>query len=295
MSNSITILAPAKINVFLNVLAKRDDEYHDIESIMQTVGIFDRLIVTKNETDGDGSVISVDCDDASLCGESNIVYRAAEAFFERCKIEKYNVEFYISKRIPKMSGLGGGSSDAAAAIIALNELYATGFSIAEMCEIGAVVGSDVPFLIKKGTCFVGGRGEIIESCTPMPECVITIAVPNDVAVSTKDAYAMIDLIDETAKIDDMKSALLECSLEKIGEKMFNKFERVLPPDSKIFEIKKKLTDAGSRAVLMSGSGSAVFALFDNVQSAKAAAESLEDAAETFVCAPVRRAYSYIEK
>ena len=295
MSESITILAPAKINIFLNVLSKRDDGYHEIESILQTVGIFDRLNITKNEPDGDEKIISVSCDDATLCGENNIVYRAAETFFEHSRIEKFNVGFYISKRIPKMSGLGGGSSDAAAAMIALNELYGTEFSIAEMCEMGAKVGSDVPFLIKKGTCFVGGKGDVIESCTPMPDCVIAIAVPKDTKISTPEAYGLIDGVDVSASIDGMKNALIDCSIEKIGENIFNKFEYIQPQNSKIFDIKRKLAAQGSPAVLMSGSGSAVFALFDNAQSAKKAAESLEDDAETFVCAPVRRAYSYIEK
>ncbi|MBO4428654.1 MAG: 4-(cytidine 5'-diphospho)-2-C-methyl-D-erythritol kinase [Clostridia bacterium] len=294
MSEKLTILAPAKINVFLDVLSNRPDGYHDISSVMQTVGIFDRIDVTKNDPDGDEKTIFVKCDDAEIDGENNIVYRAAETFFAKRAAEKYAVSFEISKRIPKMAGLGGGSSDAAAALIALNELYGAEMPLPELAEVAASVGSDVPFLIYKGTCVVGGRGEIVESCTPMPDCVIAIAVPERVSVSTPEAYKKIDAVDKSAPIGDMTEALLSCSIEKIGKSMFNKFEYVQPDDSKIFEIKKKFVSLGSPAVMMSGSGSAVFALFDNVQAAKNAADALSDEAETFVCAPVGRTYPYIE-
>ena len=295
MSEKLTILAPAKINLYLNVLSKRPDGYHDIESVMQTVGIFDRLNVERRDPEGEEKTITVVCDDDELDGENNIVYSAAKSFFEHCGTENFNVYFEISKRIPKMAGLGGGSSDAAAAIIALNELYETGFSIIEMCAIGAKVGSDVPFLIKKGTCLITGVGDVIESCTPMPECIVVIAVPNDARVSTAKAYELVDGVDKTSSTDGIKSALLDCSVKEIGESMFNKFEFILPDDSKILEIKKKFASLGSPAVMMSGSGSAVFALFESVPKAKDAADALSDEAETFVCAPVRRAYGYIEK
>lgn len=295
MQKKLTILAPAKINLFLDVIGKRADGYHDISSVMQTVGIFDRVTLTVSDEEDGKRNISVECDGDAPSGEENTVYRAAEKFFEAAKIESYDVSFEIEKRIPQKAGLGGGSSDAAAALIALNEIFKTDMTLETLCLIGAKVGGDVPYCVKKGTCVVGGIGDELHSCTPMPDCVIVVAKPSGEGVSTAEAYSKIDAIDASGDMEKMTLALAECSLSKIGESMFNKFERVIPENSEIFPIKQKLASSGSPAVLMTGSGSAVFALFEKVAAAKRAAEELSEIAETFVCRPVRRDYRFIER
>lgn len=294
MQKKLTILAPAKINLFLDVLGKRENGYHDILSVMQTVGIFDRVTITAFDAEDCERKIEVDADGDAPDGEDNTVYRAAEQFFKSAGIEDFSVSFKIEKRIPQKAGLGGGSSDAAAAIIGLDELYGTEMTLEQMLTVAAAVGSDVPYCVKKGTCVVSGTGDVIQSCTPMPECVIVVAKMNGDGVSTGEAYSLIDEVTDTAPIEKMIDALTECSIEKIGKSMFNKFERVTPEETGVFMLKEKLASLGSPAVMMTGSGSAVFALFDSVPSAKKAAEALSDIAETFVCRPVRRAYRFIE-
>lgn len=294
MQKKLTILAPAKINLFLDVLGKRDDGYHDILSVMQTIGIFDRIRLSAFDTAVGERRIEIVCDGGAPEGESNTVYRAAEQFFTASGIDEFAVKFDIEKRIPQKAGLGGGSSDAAAAIIALNDMFGTDLTLEQMFKIGSAVGSDVPYCIKKGTCIVSGVGDVLKSCTPMPECVVVVAKMNGEGVSTADAYRLVDGVSDTAPMEKLIDALTECSLEKIGKSMFNKFERVTPDKTGVFELKQKLAECGSPAVMMTGSGCAVFALFDNVPSAKRAAEALSDIAETFVCRPVRRAYRFIE-
>ena len=281
----MTILAPAKINLFLDVLKKREDGYHDLSSIMQTIGLFDTVRITV--TGGSGTV-SVTCDENIPCGNENTAYAAAESFLEFSNRNDVDVNIDIEKKIPSCAGLGGGSSDAAVVIIALNKLLKTSFDTATLCEIGASVGSDVPYCVKRGTCIVSGRGEIVQSCTPMPDCAIVVAMPTSEKMSTAEAYAKIDEADASGNVDNLLSALAECSIEKMGGAMFNKFEHILPDGSDVFALKKTLASFGSPAVLMSGSGTAVYGLFENVSRAKDAAQAISEYAEAFICRPCRR-------
>lgn len=293
MSSEITILAPAKINVYLDVLSKREDGYHDIETLMQTVGLFDKINVKKNDAVNGERKIDVVCDGNIPGGEENLAYKAALAFFSEMGEESYNVSISIEKRIPAKAGLGGGSSDAAAVITALSRLYHADMPMEKLIEIGAVVGSDVPFLIRKGTCVCLGRGEIVEGCTPFPDCVIVIAVPTAERVSTAEAYAKIDGIQSSGSLEAARHALLDCSIESISREMYNKFEHIIPKDSKIAAVISKLSRLSNGAARMSGSGSAVFALFSDPHSAKEAADELSRECEVFVCRPVRSTYNYI--
>ena len=295
MQKKLTILAPAKINLFLDVLGKRENGYHDILSVMQTIGIFDRVTITSSDAPLGERFIDVRTDGGAPEGEENTVYRAAEQFFSSAGIDGFSVIFEIEKKIPQKAGLGGGSADAAAAIIGLNELFGTEMTLEQLRSVASAVGSDVPYCIKKGTCVVSGIGDVLESCTPMPECVIVVAKTHGEGISTAEAYRLVDSVFESAPMEKLISALSECSIEKIGKSMFNKFERVTPDSTGVFMLKEKLASAGSPAVMMTGSGSAVFALFENVGKAKRAAEELSDVAETFVCRPVRRDYRFIER
>lgn len=292
----ITILAPAKINLYLRVGDRREDGYHDIETVMQTVTLFDRLEVCKNEP-AEKSAIDVRCRDfMAPDGAGNIVFRAASAFFAAAGIEKYDVSFVIDKKIPAEAGLGGGSSDAAAAIIALDRLYETSMTAETMCKIGAGVGADVPFCIKKGTASAKGIGEIIESCAPMPDCAILVAIPEGSRIRTADAYEKIDLIRQAAPYTcaDMLEAMTSCDLERISSVLYNQFEKVTDPETGVPALMEAILATGALGVRMSGSGPAVFGLFRDLASARAAKDMLDAGINAFVCAPARRDYPYIE-
>lgn len=292
----ITILAPAKINLYLRVGDRREDGYHDIETVMQTVTLFDRLEVCKNEP-AEKSAIDVRCRDfMAPDGAGNIVFRAASAFFAAAGIEKYDVSFVIDKKIPAEAGLGGGSSDAAAAIIALDRLYETSMTAETMCNIGAGVGADVPFCIKKGTASAKGIGEIIESCAPMPDCAILVAIPEGSRIRTADAYEKIDLIQQAAPYTcaDMLEAMTSCDLERISFVLYNQFEKVTDPETGVPALMEAILATGALGVRMSGSGPAVFGLFRDLASARAAKDMLDAGINAFVCSPARRDYPYIE-
>ena len=292
----ITILAPAKINLYLRVGDRREDGYHDIETVMQTVTLFDRLEVCKNDP-AEKSAIDVRCRDfMAPDGAGNIVFRAASAFFSAAGIEKYDVSFVIDKKIPAEAGLGGGSSDAAAAIIALDRLYETSMTAETMCKIGAGVGADVPFCIKKGTASAKGIGEIIESCAPMPDCAILVAIPEGSRIRTADAYEKIDLIRQVAPYTcaDMLEAMTSCDLERISFVLYNQFEKVTDPETGVPALMEAILATGALGVRMSGSGPAVFGLFRDLASARAAKDMLAAGINAFVCSPARRDYPYIE-
>lgn len=281
----IILRAPAKINVYLGVTGKRPDGYHDIDSVMQTVGVCDIVKVCVSE-EPNAQSINVRCPGhTGLDGEGNIAYRAAKAFLNRAKIEKYEIDVEIEKVIPMEAGLGGGSSDAAAVILALNELYSAGFSVSELMEMGATVGADVPFLIHKGTAFVQGIGEKIVPCKNMPAATVLLAYPHTEKVSTGKAYKAIDDGGEftpTERFEEMKNAIEMSDTDMIAKAAYNIFETVLPEGSVVFEIKKAMLESGAEYSLMSGSGSAVFGVFLDTEKANKAAKALETLAKTFV-------------
>jgi 4-diphosphocytidyl-2-C-methyl-D-erythritol kinase len=293
----ISVLAPAKINLYLNVGARREDGYHDIETVMQTVSLFDRLEVTKREP-SEKSEIRLFCRNTKIpSDENNLVYRAAVAFFEEAKIEKYSVEFLLEKRIPSEAGLGGGSSDAAATILALDRLYHTAMSLETMCKIGVRLGADIPFCVKKGTVYATGVGEIMESAPPMPDCAFVIAVPKGKGISTGAAYKAIDALppDEKAvSFADFKKAVSACNLKAIADLLYNKFEAVTPEETGSARLREMLLETGALGARMSGSGTAVFAIYPHIGAARKAKEQMEEFAEVFVCEPARRDYPYIE-
>ena len=293
----ISVLAPAKINLYLNVGARREDGYHDIETVMQSVTLFDRIEITKN-TPSDKNDIRLFCRDKKIpSDENNLVYRAAVAFFEEAKIGKYNVEFLLEKRIPSEAGLGGGSSDAAATILALDRLYHTAMSLETMCKIGVRLGADIPFCVKKGTVYATGVGEIMESAPPMPDCAFVIAVPKGKGISTGVAYKAMDALapDENAvSFADFKKAVSACNLKAIADLLYNKFEAVTPESTGSEKLRKMLLETGAMGARMSGSGTAVFGIYPHIGAARKAKTELEDFAQIFVCEPARRDYPYIE-
>ena len=284
---TVTILAPAKINLYLNVAGKRPNGYHDIESVMQSISLFDTLTVTKNDPMGENKITLESHGISIPTGENNLICRAAKAFFEAQGMTSYDVAFAIEKKIPTEAGLGGGSADAAAAIIGLDRLYETKLSVEQMCEIGVTVGADVPFCIKKGTATAEGIGEILKSCPPMPDCAILIAMPAGSKISTAEAYRKIDSMENTphATLADVLEALRACDLEALARVLYNKFEAVTPEETGAASLREKMLSLGAVGARMSGSGPSVFGIFRTDAEAKRAADALENEARVFVCAP----------
>lgn len=284
-TKKITLAAPAKINVCLGVTGRRADGYHDIESVMQTVALADTVSLVLS-VGASGKEISVRCPGfEELDGEKNIAYRAAKAFFEHTGAEDYSVAIEIEKVIPTEAGLGGGSSDAAAVLLALNALTGADMPEAKLCAIGARVGADVPFLVRRGTALVSGIGEILTPCRALPDVAVLIAYPKSEKVSTGKAYAEIDArgkFSSHADFEKMKAAVEKGDLAAISAAGYNIFENVLPAGSAVFTLKEKMLAHGALMSLMSGSGSAVFGFFPCPACAENAAKALEDDAKTFI-------------
>lgn len=266
----LTVNAPAKINLFLDIIGRLDNGYHSLFMIMQSVGLSDTVTVAKSEKSG----IFLTCSDERLpSDESNIAYKAAAAFFKKTGISP-NVEIGIEKRIPFAAGLAGGSADAAAVIVGLNELYKTDLSQAELCKIGLSVGSDVPFCIVGGTCLSQNTGGVLSQLEPLKDCFIVLAKP-EAGVSTAEAYAAADST-YLYRPDSMRmlDACEKGDFEGICKYAGNVFEQVIEVADRV-EFKRIMRENGCSLCQMSGSGPTVFALFENRENAEKCAEELK--------------------
>ena len=277
------IKAYAKINLTLDVKNKREDGYHELATIMQTISLCDEVKVEK----ADEIIISCSNENVPL-GEKNIAYKAAKLFFETAKING-GAKIYIDKKIPMQAGMAGGSTDAAAVFVALNNIYEDRFTKEELCKMGAKIGADVPFCILGGTKAAYGIGEKLFDVPKMPFCNIVVVKP-DVNVNTGEAYGKIDaeLGALTHKTDEMLKALSEKNLEKIGKNLSNDFEAVSDFEDLVF-VKNEMKKYNAYGTLMSGSGSAIYGLFDEkTDDAKKCAEKLREkyGENVFVCVPV---------
>ncbi|MBQ1769558.1 MAG: 4-(cytidine 5'-diphospho)-2-C-methyl-D-erythritol kinase [Turicibacter sp.] len=253
----VTIKAPAKINLALDTLYKRKDNYHEVEMIMTTVDLADYITVTSLEKN---EIIIKSNEFTMPLNEKNLAYKAAKLFKEYFNIDK-GVEIYIKKRIPVAAGLAGGSSNAAATLKALKELWNVECTIDELAELGAKLGSDVPFCVYGGTALATGRGEIIQPIPSPPKCWVILIKPR-IGVSTKEIYEALDAKNvEHLDIEGMLQCINEKDYEGICNRLGNSLEEVtLERYPVVAEIKNKLVQFGADAVLMSGSGPTVFAL-----------------------------------
>ena len=277
----IKVLAPAKINLFLDILGRLENGFHSLFMVMQAVDLCDEITVSK----GEGG-ISLTCSDTRLPqDERNIAFKAAKAFFAETGIEP-NAVIAIEKKIPFEAGLAGGSADAAAVIVGLDALYETKLSKQKMCDIGLTVGSDVPFCIKGGTCIAQNRGEVLSRVKPLKDCFIVLAKPEK-GVSTAAAFAAAD----KAYIyhpDNLKM-LEACSngdFEGICKNAGNVFEQVIEVVERV-EIKETMRIHGALLYQMSGSGPTVFGIFEDEEKAKGCACELKKKfGAVFVTKPV---------
>ena len=278
----ITVDAPAKINLFLDIIGRLDNGYHSLFMVMQSVGLSDKVTLEKNDKNG----IALSCSDSRLpSDESNIAYKAAKAFFSHTGIEPC-VRIEIEKRIPFAAGLAGGSADAAAVIVGLDEMFKTNLSEHELCKIGLKVGSDVPFCIVGGTCLSQNTGGVLSALEPLKDCYIVLAKP-EAGVSTAEAYAAADNT-HLYRPDSMRmlDACEKGDFEGICKYAGNVFEQVIEVADRV-EFKRIMRSNGCSLCQMSGSGPTVFALFDDEGSANNCANELKEICpNVFVTAPV---------
>jgi len=264
--NKITLRSPAKINLCLSVLSKRPDGYHDVEMLMQMVGLFDEVTVSLG-----GPGISVICDSHAVpSGRENIAWKAA---FEMLTIsgKEVGLAIEIRKNIPVAAGLGGGSGNAAAVLVALNRLLGIGLDRDRLAEIGARIGMDVPFFFFGPTALARGRGEILTELTPVPQIPILLVNPG-FETSTAWVYKNINLR-LTKKGDCNKISRL--NIRNIASGLHNDLETVTAARHPVItRIKDALLDRGAVGALMSGSGPTVFGIFESAASCRAAADSL---------------------
>lgn len=285
-SNTITRKAYAKINLGLDVVRRRDDGYHEVKMIMQTIDLYDILTFSRIP---EGIVVTTDKEE--LPGdESNLVYKAAKLMIDRFGITQ-GVKIALSKKIPMAAGMAGGSTDAAAVFHGLNEMFALGLPEEELRGLGVRIGADVPYCIMGGTALAEGIGEILGRLPDMPACSILIAKP-DIDVSTKFVYENLhaDRLQAHPDIDGMAEAIRGNNLQGITSRMENVLETVTVKEYPVIAgIKDYMKRYGAVNALMSGSGPTVFGIFDTERKAEAAYAALEKeklAKHLFVTRPV---------
>lgn len=275
--NEITLLANAKLNLYLDITGKREDGYHLLETVMQSVDLCD-IITLKLQGNG----ISITCSDPEIpCDEKNICYTAARLFGNAVG-ENINALIHIEKRIPHGAGMGGGSADAAAVLTGLNRLFKDALSKERLMKLAAGLGADVPFCIEGGLKLCRGIGDELHNAEPLPERVYLAVMP-DFRCSTKEAYEQWD--SEPVKPHGMAEEFTR-SGEKFPEKIYNTFAE-LYNDRRISAVTEKLRSLGAEGSGLTGSGAAVFGVF---RDGKTAAQAARDFPNFFtaVCKPVKK-------
>lgn len=282
------IRAYAKINLGLDVLRRLPNGYHEVEMVMQSVGLWDELALERAE-----GGISITTDAAGLStGEDNLIYKAARLMFEKYGISS-GLRVRLQKNIPIAAGMAGGSTDAAAVMKGINHLFGLGLSPAQLMEDGVAIGADVPYCILGGTALAQGIGERLTPLPPLPPCHILIAKP-DISVSTKYVYQHLDAngIELHPDIGGMVQALRDGSLNGVLERMGNVLETVtVPAHPVIADLKARMRGLGAADSLMSGSGPTVFGIFreEDRAQAQAALEALGQeglASQVFLTTPM---------
>lgn len=275
--DKIQLKALAKINLGLDVLRRREDGYHEVKMIMQTIGLHDDLEIRKTKTPG----IQVKTNLYYLpTNENNLVYKAAKLLMDEFQIQD-GVSIQLKKRIPVAAGMAGGSSDGAAVLWGINQMYGLGLSMQALMERGVRLGADVPYCIQRGTALAEGIGEKLSVLPPMPKCTILIAKPG-ISVSTKFVYENLHANDlkpeQHPDVDSMIEAMRQKDLGLLCSRMGNVLETVtIPAYPVINEIKRTMMDNGAIGSMMSGSGPTVFGIFDSSAAAKQAVKAVRAA------------------
>ncbi|MCI8489835.1 MAG: 4-(cytidine 5'-diphospho)-2-C-methyl-D-erythritol kinase [Lachnospiraceae bacterium] len=272
--DTIHVKALAKVNLGLDVLRRREDGYHEVRMIMQTIHLYDQLKIEKTEESG----ISISANlDFLPTDENNLIYKAAKLLMDTCDIKK-GVAVELQKHIPVAAGMAGGSTDAAAVLYGMNELFSLGLKRRDLMELGVQIGADVPYCLMRGTALAEGIGEQLKSLPPMPKCPVLIARP-PIGVSTRFVYENLKLDRHTVhpNINAQLDALRRGNLKDVAKHMGNLLETVtIPAYPVIDEIKRCMMDCGAINAMMSGSGPTVFGLFKDMHTAKEAYETMRD-------------------
>lgn len=283
---SLKIKSYCKINLALLIKNKRKDNYHEINSIMQTISLFDTIKLKKNNK------LSCKINIKNIpTDEKNLAIKAANTFFNYIKTSK-KVKIIIKKKVPTQAGLGGGSSNAAFVLLGLNKLFKANLKKQTLLKLAEKIGADVPFFIYGGTAFVEGLGEIVKKIKPLKDFYIVLVKPN-FGVNTKKAYEKYDEL----KIKEKKSIekiILSISqgekIEEIAKNLFNDFEKVIK-NKIIFKIKNKMKNYGALCCNLTGSGSCVFAIFKDKTKAKKAKKLFKkEKFKTFLCKPIEKIF-----
>ena len=271
----LELKALGKINLGLDVLGRRENGYHDVRMVMQTVYLYDRIIMKKSKTPG----IRLETNLYYLpVNENNLAYQAAQMLMDEFHIEE-GVSIQLDKHIPVAAGMAGGSSNAAAVLFGMNRMFSLGLSQKELMERGVKLGADVPYCIMRGTVLAEGIGEILTPLSPMPKCYVLIAKPA-ISVSTKMVYEKLDSheIEDHPDIDGILAGLKAGDLKKVAGSMGNVLERVTVDAYPVIDqIKKMMIKEGALNAMMSGSGPTVFGIFEEKATARKAADAIRDA------------------
>jgi 4-diphosphocytidyl-2-C-methyl-D-erythritol kinase len=271
----IKLKAYGKINLGLDVIRKRPDGYHDLEMIMQMVGIYDDIIITKTDNSDE---IKVETDKMILSnGKGNLAYMAAKLLMDEFGIHQ-GICIHINKRIPIAGGMAGGSSDCAATLKGINEMFRLGLNQEQLMKRGVKLGADVPYCVLGKTAVAKGIGDILTPLPTPPKCHVIIAKP-PISVSTAYVYGHIRPNEITKRPDTegMIKAIEEQDLYRLASLLYNVMEEVTVPEYPIIQqIKEMLIKEGALNSIMSGSGPTVFALFDDIEKAQNAKKALEN-------------------
>ena len=281
------IQAFAKLNLTLDILGKREDGYHDLRMVMQSITLADTLTLEENR--GEGLRVSANLRFLPT-GEKNLAAAAALRFWEALGREPEDLDIRIEKRIPVCAGMAGGSSDAAAVLRALNQRAGEPFAPKELAQLGERVGSDVPYCVLGGTALAEGRGEVLTPLPPLPRCWVVACKP-DFPISTPELFAQADRVKLRRRPDTagLVAALEAGDLGGVARRMYNVFEDVLPARlyTRVAEIKNVLIQCGALGANMSGSGPTAFGLFDRLEAAQEARACLAQRyRDTFLCETV---------
>ena len=280
--------AYAKLNLSLDVLSRMEDGYHEMLMVLQTADLCDDLTFTVARGEG----IRITTNLRYVPSDSrNIAYKAAELFLAESGIKGQSVSIDINKRLPVCAGLGGGSADAAAVLRALNSAFGTGCDAKRLEAMAEKLGSDVPFCVAGGTALAQGRGTVLTDLAPLPDCTFVICKP-PFSISTPELFSQIDCKKIVCRPDTVGilDALSEGSLPGVCRRMYNVFEPVVKTGSdKIAEIKQTFLESDALGAVMTGTGSAVFAVFEDPAAAHLAVRRLSDGSgQCFTARPVRK-------
>lgn len=274
MRDTAQLKALAKINLGLDVIGRRENGYHDVRMVMQTIYLYDNVTIKKTKEPG----IEVKTNLNYLpVNEDNIAYKAAKMLIDEFDIQE-GVEITLEKHIPVAAGLAGGSSNAAAVLVGMNQIFGLKLHQKDLMERGVKLGADVPYCVMRGTVLAEGIGEILSPLPPMPKCYVLIAKP-PINVSTKVVYEKLDSkpIEKHPDIDAILAGLEKEDLKKVAMSMGNVLENVTIEDYPVIEtIKDAMKEAGALNAMMSGSGPTVFGIFDDKQLAKEAKEKIKE-------------------